>query len=255
MKTTVPTKSINSLFLSAFFFCISIIVFNFSNAQVTKRPKRADSTQLGKKNADLNTAIENKLVDLALKGPRYIASEHQNKINEYELKKTKNSWLDLLSLSMNYNDQTFSKVQQTAYVYPKYFFGLSIPLGIIFSKGTEIKSAREAVAYSKSNQEQLARDIKADILSKYRQYKAYTELILLQSELVNDEQAALTKSEERFKSDQLSIELYNAAQKIYNDEVSRKINLQLQQDLIKIEIEKAIGIRLEDAIAQAINRE
>src|SRR5450432_1403598 len=56
-----------------------------------------------------DSLIEAKLVDLALKGPTYRASTHQNRINELELKKAKNAWLNLLAISYNVNDQTFKQ--------------------------------------------------------------------------------------------------------------------------------------------------
>src|SRR5271167_1067860 len=84
-------------------------------------------------NRDLSdTANEKRLVELALQGPEYDVTVHQNVIDELTLKKTKTTWLDLLSISTNYNDQTFAKPStangQTAYVYPKFFFGITIPL-------------------------------------------------------------------------------------------------------------------------------
>ena len=108
---------------------------------------------------DEDTVIENRLVALALNGPEYDASTHQTRINELDLKKTKQTWLNLLTLSSTYNDQSFktpgSGPGQPTYVYPKYFFGITIPLGIIFSQGTSVKQARESLAYGKDQQEQL----------------------------------------------------------------------------------------------------
>src|SRR5579872_1446983 len=78
------------------------------------------------RNSDLtDTAIENRLVALALLGPEFDATVHQNRISDLELKRAKNQWLNLLSVSTNYNDQTFAKSGTAAYVYPKYFFGLT----------------------------------------------------------------------------------------------------------------------------------
>jgi outer membrane protein TolC len=196
---------------------------------------------------DTSTLIEERLVTLALKGPEVKNLEHQNKINEYQLKSAQNSWLNILSVSANYNDQSFVERPNTAYVYPKYFFGLTIPLGTIFSK-TEVKSARESIEMGKNNQELLRRSIREDILSKYKQYKAYGELIAIQSELVNDVQAELVQSEEKFRKGTVTIEDYNKAQKGNNNELAALINLKLQQDLKKLEIEKMIGVKLETVL-------
>src|SRR5882724_2694040 len=136
-----------------------------------------------------DTANENRLVDLALKGPEFDATVHQGKINELELKRAKGTWLNLLSISTNYNDQSFAKPSSTSgqptYVYPKYFFGITIPLGIIFSQGNQVKAARESIANGKDQQEILARTIRANVLTKYKQYKMWTALVQIESELNN----------------------------------------------------------------------
>jgi hypothetical protein len=206
-------------------------------------------------NEPIDTAVENRLVALALNGPEYDASNHQNRINELDLRKTKNTWLNLLTISTNYNDQSFAKPANTqggaTYVYPKYFFGVTIPLGIIFSQGTQVKAARETISYGKDQQELLARRIKADVLSKYRQYRNYAALILLQGELINDVLATSTQAEDNFKKGLISVEIYIATQRASNDELAKNMTLRLQQDLIRIEIERIIGVSLDEVLHTA----
>jgi outer membrane protein TolC len=198
-----------------------------------------------------DSVIEEKLVQLAIEGPVYRGSDHQNKINEYQLKRAKSAWANLLTFSVNYNDQSFAKnnspATENAYVYPKYFFGLTIPFGTLFSR-TEVKSAREQIAISKDNQEQMARNIRADVLGKYKQYKNFSELIVLQSQIVDDEETAFLQAKEKYKNGNITIELHNSAQKTYSNELSKKLSLQLQQDIVKLEIEKVIGVSLESVM-------
>ena len=205
---------------------------------------------------DEDTVIENRLVALALNGPEYDASTHQTRINELDLKKTKQTWLNLLTLSTTYNDQSFktpgSGPGQPTYVYPKYFFGITIPLGIIFSQGTSVKQARESLAYGKDQQEQLARRIRADVLTKYRQYKYYAGQVELQAELINDVLANSSQAEDNFKKGTISVEAYIATQRAANDEISRNMNLKLQQDMTKIDIERMIGIPLDEVIRKPV---
>jgi len=122
-------------------------------------------------------------------------------------------------------------------------------LGTLFSR-TEIKAAREGIEISKNNQEQLARNIRAEVISKYRQYKNYFALISLQSQAVDDEETAFLQVKEKFRNGAITIELHNIAQKKYNDELTKKLNLQLQQDMIKIDIERLIGTSLENVLKQ-----
>jgi outer membrane protein TolC len=233
----------------------ALLIFTATNAQhMAGGRSKTDTVPPSRyRPQDPETMIENKLVELALRGPQYQASDHQIKISESQLSRAKKSWLNLLSISANYNDQTFAKQQSPAAgttipVYPKYFFGLTIPLGVIFNMGPEIRGAREGVEVSKKNQEELAREIKADILSKYKQYKNFGELIGLQNTIVVDQQAAFTQTEKKFKDGIISIEQYNQVNRSYNDELAKKLNLQLSQDLVKIAIEKIIGVNLETVI-------
>jgi outer membrane protein TolC len=200
-----------------------------------------------------DSLVQEKLVMLALQGPQYQITNHQIKVSQYQLSNTKKSWLNLLSLSANFNDQTFAKtpevaVGNTEVVYPKYFFGVTVPLGVIFSLGGEIKGSRENVEVAINNQEQTARKIRADVLSKYKQYKNFGQLIGLQTVIVDDEQAAVAASEKKFRDGSISIDQYTQLSKAYNNDLAQKLNLQLSQDMVKLEIEEMIGTSLENVI-------
>jgi outer membrane protein TolC len=229
---------INSLQRKAtgYFYLAAFLLISFSaGAQVNSGPSVPDSV------------IEKRLVDLALQGPTLKQTEHQNKVYEYQLKNAKNAWMNLLTLSANYNDQTFRTTPTTAYVYPKYFFGLNIPLGTILSR-TPVKAAGEAVAIGQLQQEEVRRRIKAEVLTKYRQYKGQTELIALELGLLNDIDAAFVQAEDKFRKNEISFEVYHVAMKAQNDQKARIINLKMQQDLFKLEIERMIGTSLESVL-------
>ena len=193
-----------------------------------------------------DSLIEARLVELTLQGPQYQSLGHKVNIAQSDLIRAKRSWLNLLAVSVNYNDQTFAKPVQGGYVYPKYFFGLTIPIGLFFSLGPQIQSARESLEVSKNAREETARDLKAEVLAKYKQYKNYRELILLENTIVVDQQAAFSQVEKKFKDGTATIEQYNLANKLYSDELTKKLNLQLSQDLIKLDIERLIGTNLEN---------
>lgn len=224
---------------------VCMVAFSLTALHGQKTAKSANTS------LQSDSLIQEKLVELAMKGPLFSGSNHQNKINELQLKRARNAWTNLLTLSANYNDQTFSKTAQTpngtAYVYPKYFFGLNIPIGTLLSK-TEIKSAKEQIEISKDNQAILSRNIRADILTKYKQYKNYEELIIMQSQVVDDEETAFLQAKEKFRNGGITIEAHNTAQKNYNDELAKRMSLQLQQDVLKLEIEKLIGVPLESVM-------
>jgi outer membrane protein TolC len=201
-----------------------------------------------------DTAVENKLVLLALSGPDYDLAVRQGRISVLDLKRAKESWLNLLSISTTYNDQSFKQPSSTAgqptYVYPKYYFGFTIPLGIFFSQGNQVKSAREAVASSKDQQEIAARTIRDNVLAKYKQYQMYSALLLMESELINDVLATSEQAEDNFKKGTITVDLYIGVQRARNDELAKNLNLQLQHDLIRLDLEKMIGVPLSSVIRE-----
>jgi len=217
------------------------LIFSFS--AVAQNPVRRDTAK--RVNNDTASLIEQKLVELAMDGPAVKAAGHQDKINEYQLKAAKNNWVNLLTLSYNYNDQAFKNNVQN--IYPRFFVGVTVPLGTLISR-TQVKAANEAVLISRENHESLRRNIKAEVVGKYRQYKAYGEMIALQSELLNNVQAALLSAEDNFRKGTIKIDDYNTAQKLKNQEATNLVNLQLQQDLVKLDIERMIGTSLESVI-------
>lgn len=197
---------------------------------------------------DTSRAIEEKLVQLALEGPEIQKTAHQTAIGEYQLKAAQNVWMNLLAFNINYNEQTLAKnTPTTAYVYPRYNLGVTIPLGTIFSR-TAIKSAKENIEIGKDNTELAKRSMREQVLTAYKEYVAYGQLIAMQSELVNDVKTQLAQSEDKFRSGTISIDAYNSAQKNNNAELATLINLKLQQDLKKIELEKLIGVKLETVL-------
>src|SRR5882757_4406341 len=131
---------IRSLMLAACFFVAHMNVFAQQTQPTRQAPAKGNKADnpaavnpvYTSGDIDLSdTANENRLVALVLKGPEYDASIHQGRITELELKRAKMTWLNLLTISTNYNDQSFAKPAanangQPTYVYPKYFFGITI---------------------------------------------------------------------------------------------------------------------------------
>ncbi|HEX3934683.1 MAG TPA: TolC family protein [Puia sp.] len=211
--------------------------------------RKTDSIAAARHGLVSDTVVENRLVALALQAPRYDAAGHLINVSKSQLSLARRAWFNLLTVSVNYNDQTFAKQQaNAAYVYPKYFFGLTVPIGLFFTMGPQVHAAREQVKIAEDNQEELARTIRMDILTKYHTYKNYEALILLQNTIVVDNQAAVTQIEQKFRDGTVSIDQYNSANKAFSDEKARLLNLQLAQDLVRLDIERMIGTSFDSVI-------
>lgn len=216
-----------------------------SNAQLKEHSKKNSSE-------DSLQIIKERLVAFALKAPRYSIAEHQNNITAYQLKGAKNELLNLLTVSANYNDQTFAKQNTTApVVYPKFYYGISVPLGTLLSR-TAVKSAREQVEIGKMTQEAMKRQIRKEVLTKFLQYMAANDQIINLTELIDDETAAAGLVEQRFKDKEITLEQYGTATKSANTNNNQLIQLQLQRDLLRLDIEEMIGVPLEDVLSGKI---
>lgn len=241
----------NALLLAALIYSGKLQAQNTATDTIPR--KQNNNQQYLPQNSSRNqrtadSIVENRLVELALKQPKFGEAESQRKILDYQLEKQRKAWLNLLTISLNYNDQTFAGKSntQTAYVYPKYFFGVNVPLGLIFSGGTDFKITKEQGIIAKNQELELQQSIKANVLSDYRQYKTFDKLLGIQNQVNDDAQADFLQVQQKFSDGTATLEAYNEASKKYNDEVVKTISLQLQQDLIKIDIEKLIGRKLED---------
>lgn len=232
------TYAFNSILAVVLLTLINLSFVTFSKAQSTTAATNSKDT----------LSIEEKLVQLALSGPMLKASESQNKINEFQLKAAKNQWVNLITLSTNFNDQNFFTQNRTnGVIFPRYFFGFNLPLGTLFAR-TTVKSTREQINITKSNQEIMARTIRAEILSKYERYKNYRDLIAIQNQILDDEETAFLQAKEKFRNGGITIEVFNTAQRAYNNELSKKLNLQMEQQLIRIDIERMIGVSLDSVL-------
>jgi len=195
-----------------------------------------------------DTGVEEKLVTLALQNVVYDATTRLITIAQYKVRQEKNSWFDLLTISSQFNDQSFKHTaanSNVAYIYPKYFYGITIPIGTIISKGGQVKSAREEVRIAEDHQMEAALKLRTDVLSKYKSWRVSNTLVLLQRQVADDVHAAFLQVEKRFNDGTVTIEAYSEASRAYTTEMTKQLTYQLQADTQKLEIEQIIGVRLE----------
>ena len=210
---------------------------------VSKRPIRSLPIK--------DTGVEEKLVTLALQNVAYDAVTRQITIAQLNVKKEKNSWFDLLVLTAQFNDQSFkhaSTVGNVAYVYPKYFYGFTLPIGTILSKGGQVRAAREQVKMAEDAQIEAALKIRTDVLTKYKSWRVANSLVLMERQVADDIHAAFLQTEKRFNDGSVTIEVYSESSRNYSMEMTKLLNAQLDADVKKLQIEEVIGVRLESVI-------
>jgi outer membrane protein TolC len=222
----------------------------FMQVRASAQQYTQQSLPPGASELDSNQVIEEKLVLIALTSPQYDATVHDRNNATHLLSKAKNQWLDLLAISTQFNETDFEKptAGQQQLLYPKYFFGVTIPIGILFSRSSDVRIARENQFIAQDKQQELARSIRADVVTRYRSYVVNQEQLRMQTEIVNGEQVAYQGAQKDFKEGKISLETYNTASRSYMNEVTRRLTLVLQCDQLKIQLEQFLGMRLQDAL-------
>ena len=234
------------------FLLIAPLAQSYAQQHLPGNRRRDDSLISLRHNPPNDSIIQSRLVMLTLTGPRYEAATHQVNVATEQLASSKRTWLNLLSISANFNEFDFpgatSSQQNNQYLYPKYLVGVTIPIGLFFEMGPQIKAARENVMVIRSNQEDLARSLRMQVLSQYATYKNYSALITLENSVLVDQQAAMNQIEKKFQDGSVSIDQYNTANRTYTDERVKMLNLQLSQDQVRLDIERMIGVSLDTVI-------
>src|SRR5699024_737026 len=185
-------------------------------------------------------------------------ADHQVQIAKNTLKRSKRWWLENISLSFNANEFTIKRFQKSSepddigflYTnYPLYNIGINIPIGVVFTKSMEVKSARESVAISKAQREQKHNALKANVLSAYADYVQYKKLYTLQLKSTESVFNEFLQAKQKFKMDEISLKEYNAASSRYDDALKNKVGAEHDYQLAKISLEELIGIPVENLLS------
>ncbi|HEX4372527.1 MAG TPA: TolC family protein [Puia sp.] len=230
------------LLFIALMFC-SIAIY----AQVPTNPNSAyrlnsDTGRMGD--------VRERLVQLALQNPLYEIADHNVTIAEYNIRLAKTSWLSSITVAGNLNEFSIDpKAAGNASVYyPRYNFGITIPLDIFAKSSNNTKIAYEKYMVAQSERNDRFRTIKADILTRYEDYLLAQEKLTFQYKITKDAFEAYSKAEIDFKNNLIKIEDLNLFNSKYVDEQIKRLELQRNYNVSKIDIERLIGVKLEDVI-------
>jgi len=194
--------------------------------------------------------VRERLVQLALQNPLYEIADHNVTIAEYNIRLAKTSWLGAIIIAGNLNEFSIDPKASggNSVYYPRYNFGVSIPLDIFSKSANNTKIAYEKYQIAQAERNDRFRLIKADILTRYEDYLLAQEKLSLQYKITKDAFEAYSKAEIDFKNNVIKIEDLNSFNSKYTDEQIKRLELQRNYNVSKIEIEKLIGVKLEDVI-------
>ncbi len=196
--------------------------------------------------------IRERLVQLALQNPTYEVADRQVAITVYTLRMAKSSWLSMISIQGNLNEFAIDPKasNNTPIYYPKYNFGINLPLDIFSKTTNNVRIARENYMIAIAEKNDKYRQIRVDVLTKYEDYIVAKEKLQYQIQITQDEYTLYIRTQKDYSDGIIKAEDFNISYKSWVNEMSRKLDMQRNFNVSKLLIEQMIGVKLDDVLSQ-----
>lgn len=200
--------------------------------------------------------VAKQLVLLALENADAKTAELEVESANEQLKLAKTEWWNNVALSGNINEYSINPPPKSSGFYPyypRYNFGGTIPLGIFTTHAHKVRQARKELEIAQMAKISKYEEIKTQVLSRYQDYLMYKQQLNIETTIVENLYNTYLQAEQKFRNGQISVDEYNSAMQSYNGELSKKIALQRDFNVAKLEIERLIGVPLENVL-RAVNK-
>ena len=237
-------------------FLVLLLLFcNFVHGQVAKPKQYSSRSTYNLTDTVRNSDIRERLVQLAMNNPAYEVSDRLTSVAYYQLHLAKGSWLSAIGFQFNANQYTLAKQHDTGTTsnpiyYPQYNLGIAIPFDIFTRNSNNVKIARENYLIAQANRNDKFRQIKADVLTKYEDYLLAKQKLELQIQMTQEAYTNYQIAERDYRLNVIKVEDYNKAYKNWAGEQVTKLELQRNLNVTKIDLEKIIGVKLDDVLRE-----
>jgi outer membrane protein TolC len=121
-------------------------------------------------------------------------------------------------------------------------------MDLFFTRSNDIRIARENLGIAQAGKNQQFREIRALVLTSYEGYLMHLQKLMFQNQLTEDANTIFKQKEKDFSEGIIDEELYNRAYRAWTEEQSRKVELQHNVNVSKIDLERLIGVPLDTVI-------
>jgi outer membrane protein TolC len=225
----------------AFFLCLT---------GIAQSQSMYDSIRLTSVN--LEDSIGDRLAELAIKNNRLAVNDLEVTARKYEVGKARSAWLNNFTATYNVNEFNLraNQLDEQNVFFPRYNFGVTIPLSYPFSKSSDVKIAKARYEQAKVEKDLEIAQIKQLIKSRYQDYKSQSVLLSIQDKNIEDELVLFESAEDKFKRGEITLVSFTEASKRYNSELVQKVRLSKELSLLRINLETLLGMDLDEAIAK-----
>jgi len=191
-----------------------------------------------------------KLVQLAWKNnPDNAYFVHQENATSYDAKRSAVEWLDLVHFQSNLNEFVLnpgSDPLSRGAFFPKYNVRFDISLYTLFNIPYNNKQNKERLLMARSQVNSQKLLIRNQVLKTYNEYQMREKIYKIQSQLALDNETSHKLTEQRFKSGEITFETYSASLTSYSTIQLAQLEAEKEFKNAKLDLEKLIGMRLED---------
>lgn len=198
------------------------------------------------------TRFKQKLVELALRSPDVRKYALQKQMVKYETTIAGAKWANHFSASGNLNEFTIENKGSANTFFPRYNFGVTLPIGNLIAIPAEVKRTRANAKLIDVQKESEVLQIKARVLRYYEEYAANKRLLELHQPILEDALVYFNQIEDKFKTGdkETNITTYKEAYKFYNDAMTQRVVLERNLRQSKVDLEGIVGMTLEEVMLQ-----
>ncbi|MBS1600323.1 MAG: TolC family protein [Bacteroidetes bacterium] len=255
MTKNLNLKNLKFDIMHHFLFALLVL---FSSAVFAQQPQssqiKRNSTYRLNSDTSKSVDIRERLVQLALQNPTYEMADHAANAAEYQVRMAKGSWLNIFQAAGNLNEFTINQLTGTGSAatqniyFPKYNLGLTIPMDIFSRQKNTVKIAKENYLIAEAQKNDRFRQIRAEVLTKYEDYLLDKQMLDFQSIVAQDQFTLYKRSEKDFQDGIIKLEEFEKAYKGWVEEQTKKLLYQRNLNVIKLDLERIIGVKLEDVL-------
>lgn len=225
--------------------CLQVVLFVFAAQTVFAQQTDYDAIipPVDAKARD----IAEYMVQLAwLNSPEGRIAEAEWQNAQSENKNTRKEWMRDVNASFNFNETNLKGADTLGNVFfPRYNFGLTLNLYNIVSQKEKNKIGKRRMSIAEERIHQRKREIRADALSAWAQFKLAREIFKERSTVELDLNNNFILIQQLYKSDEATLEQYTTTSATYYQAREARIRAQTELEIAKFKLEEIIGLRWE----------
>ncbi|MEI6584908.1 MAG: TolC family protein [Sediminibacterium sp.] len=194
---------------------------------------------------DISNPFLAKLIDTATKYyPQVKVLQRRMNIAEINLRKTKLSWYDVLSVSAYYSPTNSSNINMPTLT--GFQVGFNVNIAALIQKPFLIKVAKEDVEISKLGQQEYTILLASDVKTRYIKYVQSATILRIQTGIAIEAESVLKDIRYKFEKGETIFENYSKALVFMSDNKKSVIDAESNFLVAKTSLETIIGKKLSE---------